>query len=61
MSSVLVVEDFEPFRQFIHATLQESELQIVAEASDGLEAVQKAEELQPDVILRILRHCAAPQ
>jgi DNA-binding NarL/FixJ family response regulator len=51
MSSVLVVEDFEPFRQFIHTTLQESELQIVAEASDGLEAVQKAEELQPDVIL----------
>ena len=27
------------------------ELQIVSEASDGLQAVQKAEELQPDVIL----------
>jgi DNA-binding NarL/FixJ family response regulator len=51
MSSVLVVEDFEPFRQFIHTILQESELQIVGEASDGLEAFQKAEELQPDVIL----------
>jgi DNA-binding NarL/FixJ family response regulator len=48
---VLLVEDFEPFRQFIHATLQESELQIIAEVSDGLEAVSKAEELQPDLIL----------
>jgi DNA-binding NarL/FixJ family response regulator len=48
---VLVVEDFEPLRQFIHATLQESELLIVGEVSDGLEAVRKAEELQPDLIL----------
>jgi DNA-binding NarL/FixJ family response regulator len=48
---VLVVEDFEPFRQFIHTTLQETELQIIAEAWDGIEAVQKAEELQPDLIL----------
>jgi DNA-binding NarL/FixJ family response regulator len=48
---VLLVEDFEPFRRFIHPTLQEAELQVVGEVSDGLEAVQKAEELQPDLIL----------
>jgi DNA-binding NarL/FixJ family response regulator len=48
---VLLVEDFEPFRRFIHTTLQESELQIIAEVSDGLEAVHKAAELQPDFIL----------
>jgi DNA-binding NarL/FixJ family response regulator len=47
---VLLVEDFEPFRRFIRTTLQ-PELQIIAEVSDGLEAVQKAEELRPDLIL----------
>jgi DNA-binding NarL/FixJ family response regulator len=47
-----VVEDSEPFRRFICSTLRERpELQIVGEVSDGLEAVQKAEELQPDLIL----------
>jgi CheY-like chemotaxis protein len=47
---VLLAEDFEPFRRFIHTTLQ-TELQSIAEVSDGLEAVSKAEELQPDLIL----------
>jgi DNA-binding NarL/FixJ family response regulator len=47
-----VVEDSEPFRRFICSTLRKRpELQIVGEVSDGLEAVQKAEELQPDLIL----------
>jgi DNA-binding NarL/FixJ family response regulator len=49
---VIVVEDFEQFRRFICSTLRKSqEFQIVAEVTDGLEAVQKAEELQPDLIL----------
>ena len=49
---VLVVEDFEPFRQFIVSTLGKSrDLQVVGEASDGLEGVRKAEELKPDLIL----------
>lgn len=48
---VLVVEDYEPFRRFVCSTLRKRpELQIVGEVSDGLEAVQKAEELQPDLI-----------
>jgi len=54
MSSVriLVVEDFAPFRQFIRSTLGERpDLQIIGEVSDGLEAVQKAEELKPDLIV----------
>jgi DNA-binding NarL/FixJ family response regulator len=49
---VLVVDDFEPFLRFIRSMLQERpELQVICEVSDGLEAVQKAEELQPDLIL----------
>src|ERR1700721_2243345 len=48
---VLVVDDYEPFRRFVCSTLRKRpELQIVGETSDGLEAVQKAEELQPDLI-----------
>lgn len=49
---VLIVEDHKPFRRFLVSELQKnSELQIVGEVSDGLEAVQKAEELRPDLIL----------
>jgi DNA-binding NarL/FixJ family response regulator len=48
----LVVDDFEPFRRFVCSTLgTRPGLQVVGEASDGLGAVQKALELQPDLIL----------
>ena len=49
---IIVVDDYDPFRRFICSTLRKRpELQIVGEVSDGLEAVQKAEELQPDLIV----------
>ena len=49
---VLVVDDYEPFRRFLCATLKKRPiLQIVAEASDGVDAVRRAEELKPDLIL----------
>jgi chemotaxis response regulator CheB len=49
---VLLVEDFEPFRRLVSLMLaKKPDLQIVAEVSDGLEAIQKAEELKPDLIL----------
>ena len=50
---ILVVDDFEPWRRSVSLLLREEpELQVVVgEASDGLEAVQKAVELQPDLIL----------
>ena len=48
---ILVVEDHAPFRQLMCMVLQRrAEFQTI-EAADGLEAVQKAEELQPDLIL----------
>ena len=49
---VLVVEDFEPFRRFIRSSLEaRPEWQIICDVSDGLDAVQKTGELQPDLIL----------
>lgn len=51
-AEVLVVEDFESFRQLICSLLRErTEFRLVSEASDGLEAIQKIEELRPDLIL----------
>ena len=48
---VLVVEDFEPFREFVCSTLgKRPEFHVIAEASDGLEAVRGAEQLQPDLV-----------
>ena len=49
---VLIVDDFEPWRRFVVSMLKKRpELQVIFEVSDGLEAVQKAEELRPDLIL----------
>jgi DNA-binding NarL/FixJ family response regulator len=49
---VLVVDDFAQWQHYICTTLQkEPGLEIVGQASDGLEAVQKAEQLKPDLIL----------
>jgi DNA-binding NarL/FixJ family response regulator len=49
---VLVVDDFEAFRRLPCSILETMpELQVICQASDGLEAVQRAEELQPNLIL----------
>jgi DNA-binding NarL/FixJ family response regulator len=49
---VMVVEDFHSFRQYVCSELeQRPELRVVCEVSDGLEAVHKARELRPDLIL----------
>jgi len=47
-----LVEDFAPFRRFVCATLgKNQDLQVICEVADGPEAVQKAEELKPNLIL----------
>jgi DNA-binding NarL/FixJ family response regulator len=52
MSTVLVVDDFEPFRRSVCSKLESRpDLQVIGEASDGLEAVEKAQALKPDLIL----------
>ena len=49
---LLVVDDYEPWRRFLGTTFAKLPgLQIIGEASDGLEAVQKAQDLEPDIIL----------
>jgi chemotaxis response regulator CheB len=49
---VLIVEDYEPMRRYIASKVRgQLDLQIVGEVADGTDAVQKAEELQPDLIL----------
>jgi DNA-binding NarL/FixJ family response regulator len=49
---VLVVDDFVPWRNYLVAKLGENPaLQVVGCASDGSEAVLKAAELHPDLIL----------
>jgi DNA-binding NarL/FixJ family response regulator len=49
---VLIVDDYEPWRRFERLTvLANEQLQIVGECSDGDEAIQKLEELKPDLIL----------
>ena len=49
---VFVVDDYDQFRRFICSTLERKQgLQVVGEATDGLEAVRIAEKLQPDMIL----------
>jgi DNA-binding NarL/FixJ family response regulator len=49
---VLIVDDYEPWRQFVRSALRKrTELEIVGESSDGLQAIQQAQELHPDLIL----------
>jgi len=49
---ILVVDDFESFRRFVCSVLQQrAEFQVIGQAADGLEALQKAEQLLPDLIL----------
>jgi len=49
---ILVVDDYEPWRRFASSTLQKRPGSlIVGEACDGLEAVEKAQQLCPDLIL----------
>ena len=43
---ILVVEDHGPFQRYFCSTLeQRADFQAIGQASDGLEAIEKAEEL----------------
>ena len=52
---VLIADDHRVVREGLAAILRESgDLEVVGEARDGQEAVEKARELQPDVILMVV-------
>ena len=49
---VLLVDDHSPFRDFLRTSLEQiPKLEVVGEALDGDEAIQKVRELSPDLIL----------
>ncbi|HLB61476.1 MAG TPA: response regulator transcription factor [Actinomycetota bacterium] len=53
---VMVVDDHALFRRGLEMVLEhEEDIDLVGEASDGAEAVQKAQELMPDVVLMDVR------
>ena len=52
LSRILVVDDYSAWRDYAcRALQQEPEFQVVAAVSDGLEAVQRAQELRPDLLI----------
>jgi DNA-binding NarL/FixJ family response regulator len=48
---VLIVDDHQLFRDGIRGLLQAEGIEVVGEASDGLEALEQVRSLQPDIIL----------
>jgi DNA-binding NarL/FixJ family response regulator len=49
---LLVVDDNKPWQRFVSTVLQtQTDLKIIGQVSDGMEAVRQAQELQPDLIL----------
>ena len=49
---ILIVDDYEGWRRQVRSLFQaRPEWQVIAEAADGPEAIQKAEELKPDLMV----------
>jgi two-component system, NarL family, response regulator NreC len=52
MIKVLLVDDHQIFREGIKSLLSaRNDIKVVGEAEDGLEAIQKAKELKPDIVV----------
>ncbi len=56
---VLLVDDHTLVRNGIASLLKASDIDVAGEASDGLEALEKARQLKPDIILMdiMMPHC----
>ena len=56
LTRTLIVDDSAAFRRCIQAFLEsESEIEVVGEATSGMEAIVKARELKPDLVLMDMR------
>lgn len=52
ITRVLIVDDYEPWRRFLRlALIAHDRFEVIGEASDGFEALEKARQLQPDLVL----------
>jgi len=51
MRSILVVDDYVPFRQVVRQLLERDGFRVVGEASDGNGAIDAVRTLRPDVVL----------
>ena len=51
MKTILVVDDHPSFRASARSLLEAEGFEVVGEAADGAEALEKAAELHPDVVL----------
>jgi DNA-binding NarL/FixJ family response regulator len=49
--TVLIVDDYPPFRESARGLLEAGGFEVVGEAEDGSSAVRVAQEVQPDVVL----------
>ena len=54
-TSVLVVDDFASWRDMVCALLERKGLQVVGQAGNAADAIRKAQELKPDLILLDIR------
>ena len=49
MAKILIVDDSRTSRKFLRTMLEADQHEIIGEASNGLEAIDKYKELQPDI------------
>src|SRR5947207_292630 len=51
MRSILIVDDYGPFRHVVREMLEGDGFRVIGEASDGNTAIDAARSLRPDVVL----------